>query len=313
MKKPHLLYSALSTPWAMMPERMSAYAAFLVARWGGLPVASPIATDPRDNTDHAGDGVTAGTNARAPARGQAAPGGIAVVPVSGPIVEWPGDIDMCEGGTASRVVSRQLLEAEADETVGQVLMVFNTPGGSVYGTKECADIINRVKAKKPVYGVAQSLSASAGYWLLSQCTEAYCTPGGEVGSIGVYSAHQCVQKALEMAGVDVKLFSAGKYKVEGNPFEPMSEEAAAYQLKRAQDYYAMFTQAVAKGRGKPIDAVRTGMGEGRVLGAEDALAAGMIDGIATMDDVLQKMVRAGKQSRSSRAMAQAREREIGML
>lgn len=292
MKTPHLLFSALSTPWALMPERMSAYAAFLVAHhFGGAPRAAVEA--PAQPAD--------GVQAAAPAKGVARTGGIAIVPVSGPIVEWPGDIDMCEGGTASRMVSRALLEAEADETVGQILMVFSTPGGSVYGTKECGDIINRVKAKKPVVGVAQSLAASAGYWMLSQCSEAYCTPGGEVGSIGVYSAHQCVAEALKMAGVDVKLFSAGKYKVENSPFAPLSDEAAAYQTQRANDYYAMFTQAVAKGRGAPIDTVRTGMGEGRVLGADAALAAGMIDGIATMDEVLQKMQRGARTARQGRA------------
>ena len=300
MKKPHLLYSALSTPWAMMPERMSAYAAFLVARWGGLPVSSPIAGG-MDEDDHGAPLKPEAPSARAPARGQAAPGGIAVVPVSGPIVEWPGDIDMCEGGTASRVVSRQLLEAEADETVGQILMVFNTPGGSVYGTKECADIINRVKAKKPVYGVAQSLSASAGYWLLSQCTEAYCTPGGEVGSIGVFAAHQDISRHLDAEGVGVSLISAGKYKTEGSPFEPLSDEARAAMQSRVNDYYGLFVRAVAKGRGVGVDDVRGGFGEGRVVGAQQAVKLGMADRVDTYDATVARLARGGARPSGQRA------------
>ncbi|KWO16332.1 hypothetical protein WM27_24670 [Burkholderia ubonensis] len=238
------------------------------------------------------------------------------------MVEWPGDINVCEVGTSSQVVSQQLTDAERDESVSQVLMVFNTPGGSVYGTAELGDVINRVKALKPVIGVAQSLAASAGYWLLSQCTEAYCSPGGEVGSIGVYSGYQNIAKAMEMAGVDIQLFSAGKYKTELSPFsDGLSPDAVAYQEQRAQEYYTMFTKAVAKGRKVPVASVRNGMGQGRVLGAQAALEAGMIDGIASIDGVVGKMQRGARVSRpgpstqSSRSglSAQARRNEIDLL
>ena len=284
---PHLLAYALSTPWAMMPERMSAYAAVLAQHYAGtLPRRAPLA-----------QAMEAGTEPQAATRAKsvkAGPGGIAVIGVSGAMVEWPNQIDMCDGGTSTRDLAAALRQCKLDDTVGQVALVFSTPGGSVYGMAEFADVINDVKSVKPVIGIAQSLAASAGYWALSQCTEAYCAPGGEVGSIGVYSAHENIAKALEMAGVEIKLFSAGKYKTEGHPFGPASEEFAAFQTQRANEYMTMFTKAVAKGRGAPIDQVRGGMGEGRCLGADAALAAGMVDGIACLDEVLLKMQRNAK-------------------
>jgi capsid assembly protease len=289
MKTPHLLARALSEPWALMPERMAAYASVLASHYAGtLPPAKP--RDPE---------------AAAPSRSVSGPrsGGIAVIPVFGAMVEWASDIDICDGGTSTRQIAQALAEAEQDETVGQILMVFNTPGGSVYGITELASAINRVKATKPVVGVAQSLAASAGYWALSQCTQAYCAPGGEVGSIGVYSGYENIAKALEMAGVSVELLSAGQYKTELSPFskDGLSEDARAYQLQRANDYYAAFTGAVSKGRGVPIAQVRDGMGQGRVLGADAALAAGMIDGVMPMEDVLKKMQRDARGARSASA------------
>jgi signal peptide peptidase SppA len=297
----HLLAYALSTPWALMPERMSAYAAILARHYAGqLPAGSALAAAPAVEP-------TTEMQAAAAAQSRARTGGIAVVPVMGAIVEWPHQIDMCEGGSSARQISRALTEAENDDAVSQVLMVFGTPGGSVYGIQELGDVINRVKAKKPVIGVAQSLAASAGYWALSQCTEAYCAPGGEVGSIGVYSGHEDISKALELAGIKIELFSAGEYKTEGHPFGPMSEDGKAYQTMRAQDYYGMFTKAVSKGRRVSIEQVRDGMGKGRVLGAKAALDAGMIDGIATMDEVMSKMQRGARAAggRSALAAAQA--------
>ena len=111
-----------------------------------------------------------------------------------------------------------------------------------------------------------------------------------------------------MAGVEWKLFSAGKFKVEGNPFGPATPEFEDFQNKRAADYYAMFTKAVAKGRKVPVETVRNGMGEGRVLGAQDALKENMIDGVMSLDELVakvQKDLRAGSSRRPGRAAALA--------
>ena len=90
-------------------------------------------------------------------------------------------------------------------------------------------------------------------------------------------------------GVTPTLISAGKYKVEGNPYAPLDADAQGFMQSRVDDYYATFTKAVARGRGAPLLQVRDGMGQGRVLGADAALAANMVDGIATFEDVVKKM------------------------
>ena len=77
---------------------------------------------------------------------------------------------------------------------------------------------------------------------------------------------------------------------------------------RVDDYYAGFTKAVAHGRGVPIARVREGMGQCRVLGADAAQAHGMVDGVATFDEVVRKMrrdARVGARPKASR-LAQAR-------
>jgi len=110
-----------------------------------------------------------------------------------------------------------------------------------------------------------------------------------VGSIGVWQAHFDYSKALEDEGVKTTLVSAGKFKVEGNPYVPLDPQAQAFMQSRVDDYYNAFIQSVAVGRGVSVDDVRNGMGEGRVLGADAALAQRMVDGIASFDDVLARM------------------------
>ena len=69
--------------------------------------------------------------------------------------------------------------------------------------------------------VANSLAASAAYWIGCFASEFYITPGDEVGSIGVWQAHFEYSKALQEEGVKTTLVSAGKFKVEGNLYVPL--------------------------------------------------------------------------------------------
>ena len=193
------------------------------------------------------------------------------------------------GSTSTQKFTSALRQVLADDTVGQILIDIDSPGGSVYGVAELATEIVKARAQKPVVAVANSLAASAAYWIGCSAGEFYVTPGGEVGSIGVWQAHFDYSKALEEEGVKPTLISAGKFKVEGNPYVPLDPEAQAFMQSRVDDYYNAFIKAVAKGRGVSVADVRDGMGEGRVLGADAALAANMVDGIATFDDVLAKM------------------------
>ncbi|MER2514912.1 MAG: S49 family peptidase [Candidatus Accumulibacter phosphatis] len=156
---------------------------------------------------------------------------------------------------------------------------------------ELADEIVSARAQKPVVAIANSLAASAAYWIGCSASEFYVTPGGEVGSIGVWQAHFDYSQAFVTKGVKPTLIAAGKYKVEGNPYVPLDEEAQGFMQSRVDDYYASFTKAVSRGRGVPIAQVREGMGQGRVLGGDAAQAQGMIDGVATFDDVVRKMRR----------------------
>ena len=162
--------------------------------------------------------------------------------------------------------------------------------------------------------IANSLAASAAYWIGCSASEFYVTPGGEVGSIGVWQAHFDYSQAFAAEGIQPTLISAGKYKVEGNPYAPLDEEAQGFMQSRVDDYYATFTKAVARGRGVPIAQVREGMGQGRVLGADAAQAQGMVDGVATFDEVVREMRRNARASAMPKASRLAyAERAIKIL
>lgn len=283
MKNQLLVAEFLATPWALMPERLSALAA-VISRWSqGTPASDAakfqiqtdrVLRDTRRQTSAAISG-----------------GGIAVIPIYGVITQRGNMVDDVSGPgmVSTQLVTQMLRQAVADDAVRQILLDIDSPGGSVYGVSELGDAILSARSQKPVVAIANSLAASAAYWVGSQASEFYVTAGGEVGSIGVWQAHFDYSQALAAEGVTPTLISAGKFKVEGNPYAPLSEEAQGFMQSRVDDYFLGFTKAIAKGRNLPIAQVRDGMGQGRVLGADAALAQNMVDGIASFDQVLSKM------------------------
>lgn len=303
MNKQFLVSEFLTTPWALMPERLQAMTAVLT-RWSAGDPPSEEALF-QVNTDK----VLRDTRKQFAAA--SAGSGIAVLPLYGVVTQRGNMVDDISGpgSTSTQRFTDALRQVLADDTVGQILIDIDSPGGSVYGVSELASEIIKARAQKPVVAVANSLAASAAYWIGCSASEFYVTPGGEVGSIGVWQAHFDYSKAFEEEGVKPTLISAGKFKVEGNPYIPLDPQAQAFMQSRVDDYYGAFIKAVAKGRGVSVSDVRDGMGEGRVLGADAALAQKMVDGIATFDDVLARMQKSARSSQSAGAsrLKQARQ------
>jgi ClpP class serine protease len=138
------------------------------------------------------------------------------------------------------------------------------------------------------------------------------TPSGQVGSIGVFAAHEDISKALDMEGIKVSLISAGKYKTEGMPYEPLSAEARANMQQMVNSFGDMFTNAVARNRGVGSYTVKNGFGEGRMVLARDAVKSGMADSVATLDQTLARLL--GRTSKVLSAAAQSlRRQELELL
>lgn len=225
---------------------------------------------------------------------------IAVLPLTGTISHRMGMLSEASGGISTERFTQWLRAAVADPSVKAIVIDSDSPGGTVDGVPELADEIAKATKTKPVVGVANSMAASAAYWLLSQCSELVCTPSGCVGSVGVFASHEDVSKMYDQIGVKVNLISAGKFKTEGNPYEPLSDDARQALQGQVNDYYDLFTKAVARGRNTDQKTVKAGFGEGRMLLAQQAVKENMADRVATLDQTLAKL---GAKNGSPKAMA----------
>lgn len=215
-----------------------------------------------------------------------ASGSVAVVPIRGSIEHhrsWWADTSVDDiGATIGGLV--------ADDKIGAIVLAWDSPGGNVEGVPELADSIRGYRGTKPIYSISDAEQFSAAYWLGSAASKSFVTPSGAVGSIGVWTMHIDSSKQMETAGLDITMISAGKYKVEGHPFEPLGDEARASIQADVDQYYDMFVDSVARNRNRRTNTVREGFGQGRTVMAPQAAESGMVDGVATLSELLGAIV-----------------------
>lgn len=270
----HIVSFCIEHPWAITRPMLQTIAGIISQRAAGFEVRA--------------EDVAAAVASRKASSG-AAPTGVALIPIAGVIVPRANLFSDISGGASAEGIAAQLRAAMSDPNVGSIVLDVDSVGGNVAGITELAAEIRRARAVKPVHAVANFTMASAAYWLAAQATRISASPSATVGSIGVLGIHEDLSKALELKGVKVSLLTAGKFKGEGNPTEPLSDEARAFMQQRIDDSYGQFVKDVALGRGVKPGEVRGGFGEGRALSAKDALDAGMVDDVATLDDVLARL------------------------
>lgn len=286
----HILRAVGETPWALLPSKLQAIVDLLALRASGLRLSEDEIRErigPRAATS-----VPSTRN-----------GAVAILPLYGVISQRMDMFSASSGGTSTERFGQAFQQAVDDPAVAAIVLDVDSPGGSAFGVEELARQIHDARGSKPIVAVVNSLCASAAYWLASQADETVTTPGGLTGSIGVYTVHEDLSKAAEMAGVKTTYVSAGKYKVETQPFQPLSEEARAGMQNMVDDCYSMFLSAVARGRGVPVDEVRNGYGQGRVLPAKQAQRAGLVDRIATLDQTVRRLSHAPSRARMQQRAA----------
>jgi signal peptide peptidase SppA len=275
MRYINIVRAICNTPWAILPEKLNQITAFVELKAAGFDVNA--------------EQIRAAVGDKKPM--PKSNGAIAVIPIYGVISQRMSMMNEISGpGSAStEQISNAFRQAMSDPNVGAILFDIDSPGGTVTGTPELADEIFKARGQKPMVAISNSQADSAAYWIGSAADELVVTPSGEVGSIGVYAGHIDVSKMEEMDGVKTTLISAGKYKIEGNPYEPLTDEARASIQADVDAFYAMFVKAVAKHRGVSAADVRNGFGEGRPVLAADAVKMGMADRVGTFDQTLQRM------------------------
>ncbi len=232
-------------------------------------------------------------------------GAVAVIPIKGVLTQH-GGYEGC--GNTCEQIGEWVDAAAGDNGIKAIVLDVDSPGGSVFGVQETGEKIRQAREVKPVFAVANSMMASAAYWLGSQATKIVGTPGADIGSIGVIMVHADYSAFLEKEGLKFTYITSSKHKAEGNMTEPLSDDALAHMQMRVNDYHGTFVDAIAKGRKISKSLVGNEFGQGRMFGAAKAKDIGMIDKIGTLASTVNRLLPQSK--RSTRMRMQTRMQEL---
>jgi signal peptide peptidase SppA len=229
-------------------------------------------------------------------------GEIALLPIHGYISHRASLWALLGYETSSELLGYAFDSAVEDPSIGAIVFDIDSPGGTGLGLSAITNKIYNARGKKPIIAVTNDLMASAAYFIGSAADEVIADPDSETGSIGTIGMHFDYSKALDSAGIKATIIKAGKYKGDGNPYESLSDDAKDDWQNMVNDYYETFVNAVARNRGTTNANVKSSFGQGRVFTAKKAKEAGLIDRIATFEEVINSLVTQSAQKRKNQSV-----------
>lgn len=205
--------------------------------------------------------------------------GTAIIPIHGTLLSRNA---VFSSGRSYSSIREDIQAALNDDSVSNILLDIDSPGGSVSGLYSLGEFIKEANKQKPIVSYSDGMVASAAYWIASATSKIVVSPTADIGSIGVLSMHTDASKFDEKIGIKRTYIYSGKYKAMGNSAEPLNSESKKYIQGLLDKAYSVFLEEVSENRSLSMDNYES-WAEGRVFIAKDALSLGLIDGIGTMD------------------------------
>lgn len=238
---------------------------------------------------------------------------VGIISIVGSLVNRGAFVGASSGLVSYEGIKHQLKEAKADSDTDTFILDLQSPGGEAIGAFESAQLVRELSETKRTIAVVNGMAASAAYAIASGASEIVTTPSGVSGSIGVVLLHADISKALSKDGIKPTLIFAGQHKVDGNPFEPLSDDVRTSLQAEVDSLYAQFLKTVAAGRGDRLTEDMARATEARTFFGQtdnpelDAVKHGLADRVGTFESVLEELSRA----RGGRSTVQPRGTQMG--
>jgi protease IV len=157
-----------------------------------------------------------------------------------------------------------------------VIVHVDSPGGTTAGSEQLFDSLSRLRDKKPLVVVVDSMAASGGYITALAGDHIVAQQTSLVGSIGVLFQYPNVADLLDKIGVKVESIKSSPLKAAPDGFEPTSPEARAAINSIIQDSYAWFKGLVQDRRHLTDDELQT-VADGRVFTGHQGIDLKLVD------------------------------------
>ncbi len=182
----------------------------------------------------------------------------------------------------------QVKKIHANPNIKGVLLLINSPGGSVSTSIEISDMIKELNLKIPVVAYVQGTMASGSYYGGMYATKIIANRGALIGSIGVIFNGVDLAPLMQKIGIQSQNITAGAYKEIGTPTRQWSMEEKKFLKQLIEEEYQMFIDDVVDARKLQKKDYKQ-FAEGKVFSAKHAKKIGLIDAIGSLDDAIEEL------------------------
>ena len=182
--------------------------------------------------------------------------------------------------------SKILKEIANDSSILAVIVRLNSPGGTIVGSEILFRDLLKIKTKKPLVILMDSVSASGAYMASLASDYVVAHNGTITGSIGVLMESPDVSILANKVGVKFNSYKSSPLKGSPSMFEkstPMVDRVISESIK---DSYQFFVELVKERRGDKLNPKFYDIiFDGRVFTGRQALKLGLIDKVGDIEDV----------------------------
>ena len=209
---------------------------------------------------------------------------VGIIVAQGSIVNGPGTV----GQIGAESLIQRIQQARLDKNIKAVVLRIDSGGGSAFASELIRqELLLTQEAGKPVVISMGSLAASGAYWLAADADAILASPVTLTGSIGIFGALPTFEESLAWAGiyndgVGTTTMAGGISPTRDLP--PALSRALQLGVERG---YRQFIDIVAEGRDLTIPQVRE-IAEGRVWDGKTAMEIGLIDGLGSLEDAIDR-------------------------
>jgi signal peptide peptidase SppA len=279
----------LTSPWAIIPEKLGEIQAIYFTHLRG------------DKIDIKGIEAQLGKPLVNEQKPYQIVNGVALIELNGIIAKRMNMFTQISGGVSTQIAIRDFRQAFADPEVNAVILVIDSPGGTVDGTEELANAVYEARRAdtKPIVTYADGLMASAAYWIGAAADRIYINGNtAQVGSIGVVATHIDYSQYEAKIGVKTTEIYAGKYKRINSEYAPLTKEGKQYIQDQVDYFYSIFANTMARYRPEklqiPADDGAIPWADGKVFIGQQAIENGLVDGVKSLEELISMLSQGGK-------------------
>ncbi|KXK11137.1 MAG: signal peptide peptidase SppA [Chloroflexi bacterium OLB14] len=187
--------------------------------------------------------------------------------------------DAIYGYTAQSMIKQIQYAAETPE-IKAVVLVFESPGGTVVDTEAVYFELTKLRAKKPVVTAVNAMAASGAYYLSVNTDYIFAKPTSLVGNIGVIGYLPTAPFIIE------DTITTGPYKLFGSERDD--------DMRQIEMVKQGFFEAVNLGRGDKLTGDPAEIFSGKIWVGIDALHLGIIDALGGEAEAIAKAAELAK-------------------